>query len=132
MKNEIIIGIGSLVLSALTYFAGVIRTEKRYKFQSKEKRIDEFVNIFFSKYKGDGVVIALLSPSGIHNLQTDNEIMTALNALNNRLGFQPLRNWNEDIKSIGYKKFFDFVLENKIQLNTKTIVKAIEDMQVNV
>jgi hypothetical protein len=132
MSAEIIIGIGGIVLSVLTYFAGVIRTEKRYKSQAREKRIDEFVNVFFSRYKGAGVVIELLSSSGIHNFQNDDEIMTALNALRNRLGFHPLRNWKDEIETIGYKKFFDFVLENKIQLDTKTIDRAIQDMQVNV
>jgi hypothetical protein len=59
-------------------------------------------------------VIELLRSSGIHNLQSDEEIKSALEALRNRLGFHPLRNWNDDIKSIGYKDLFDFVLQNKI------------------
>ncbi|MBI4632297.1 MAG: hypothetical protein HY742_00165 [Deltaproteobacteria bacterium] len=129
MSAEIIIGIGGLLLSVLTYFAGVVRTERRYKSQLKERRIDDFVNVFFSKYKGAGVVIELLTSSGIHNMQNDDEIMAALETLRNRLGFHPLRNWNDDIRAIGYKKFFDFVLGNKVQLNPGTITMAINDMQ---
>lgn len=79
MTNEIIIGIDGLVLAALTYFAGVYRTESRYKKEQKEKRIDDFVNNFFLKYEGVGVVIELLIPSGINNLAEDKEIQTALN-----------------------------------------------------
>ena len=44
MRNELIIGLGGLLLSVLAYFAGVYRTEKRYKSQDKEKRLDKVLN----------------------------------------------------------------------------------------
>ena len=125
MTNEIIIGIGGLVLAALTYFAGVHRTESRYKKQQKEKRIGDFVNNFFQEYKGAGVVIELLIPSGINNLNDDEEIQTALNILKNRLGFHPLRQWNNEIESIGYKKFFDSIINSGKPINKSNISIAI-------
>ena len=125
MKSEIIIGIGGLILAALTYFAGVYRTELRYKKEKKEKRIDDFINNFFSKYGGAGVAIELLIPSGINNLNDDKEIQIALNNLKNRLGFHPLRQWNSEIENIGYKKFFDSIINSGKPINKSNIGIAI-------
>jgi hypothetical protein len=129
MNNEIIIGIGGLILSALTYFAGVYRTERCYERERREKRIDDFVNTFFSQYKGAGVVIEILIPSGINNLHTDEEIKSALENLRNRLGFHPLRNWNGEIEAIGYKKFLNYIVRSGKPLNSSNIGIAIIAIQ---
>lgn len=44
MPNEILIGLGGLILSALTYFAGVYRTEKRLNKEEKRQRIEAVFN----------------------------------------------------------------------------------------
>ena len=66
MDCDLIIAIGGFILAALTYFAGVNWAERRYKRLEKVNRIDGVVNLFFSTYKKDGVVIELLIPSGIN------------------------------------------------------------------
>jgi len=131
MGKDIIIGFGGLLLSVLTYFAGVIRTERRYKNQAKEKRIDDFVNTLFSKYRGGGRVIELLIPSGINDLQNDDEIKNALEKARNRLSFHPLRNWKSTIEAIGYKTFFDYIVKNGISLNKSNINNAINDIRTD-
>jgi len=125
MTNEIIIGIGGIILAALTYFAGVYRTEQRYKNQQKEKRINDFINNFFSKYQGAGVAIELLIPSGINDLNNDHEIQIALNKLKNRLGFHPLRQWNNEIENLGYKIFFNSIINSGKPINQSNIGIAI-------
>jgi len=125
MKSEIITGIGGLILAALTYFAGVYRTEKRYKNQQREKRIADFVKNFFSQYEGAGVAIPLLIPAGINNLSDDEEIQEALITLKNRLGIHPLRDRNSEIEIIGYKKFFDYMVNSGKSLTKSNIGVAI-------
>jgi hypothetical protein len=44
MENELIVGLGGLILAVLTYFAGVYRTERRYKRLEKTNRITNAVN----------------------------------------------------------------------------------------
>src|SRR5450755_1181239 len=39
MSNELLIGLGGLVLSVLTYFAGVRRTERRQRTDDREQRV---------------------------------------------------------------------------------------------
>jgi hypothetical protein len=48
MTNEILIGIGGLILGVLTYFAGVWRTEKRHATQDRDARI----RLVFERYMG--------------------------------------------------------------------------------
>ena len=129
MSAEIIIGIGGLLISVLTYFAGVARTERRYKSQAKEKRIDDFVNTLFSEYRDDGQVIGLLISSGINDLQNDDEIKNALEKVRNRLSFHPLRNWNNEIESIGYKTFFNYIVKNYerlFSLDPKALIHVVQ------
>jgi len=74
------------------------------------KRIDDFEKNFFEIYKNDGCVLECLIPSGIANLKNNKEIESGLGRLRNRLGSNPLRTWDNDVKKIGYKKFFKRVV----------------------
>lgn len=74
------------------------------------KRIDDFEKNFFAIYKNDGCVLECLIPAGIANLKNNKEIESGLARLRNRIGFNPLRTWNSDVKKIGYKKFFKRVV----------------------
>jgi hypothetical protein len=44
------------------------------------------------------------------DLKNNKEIESGLGRLRNRLGFNPLRAWNSNVKKIGYKKFFKRVV----------------------
>ena len=128
MGNEIIIGIGGLLLSVLTYFAGVVRTERRYKTQAEEKRIDHFIDNFNRNRKAGHSkrVIDHLIPGGINNLRDDKEIESALLNLERVHGRHPLRDNHEQIKQIGYKNFFLWSSKQRDKLTKDNINEFIE------
>lgn len=128
MKDEIIIGIGGLILSALTYFAGVVRTERRYKAQAEEERIAHFIDNFNNsrKFGHQKRVIEHLIPSGINNLKNDKEIESVLLNLERVHGRHPLQNNNEEIKQIGYKDFFIWSSKQRGSLTKDNINDFIE------
>ena len=77
MKNEIIIGIGGLILAALTYFAGVYRTDQRYRKQEKEKRIENVLNRYMEFAKtGQTAGLDGLQRAGIGTLNNDTETVS--------------------------------------------------------
>jgi hypothetical protein len=65
--NELLIGVGGLVLSVLTYFGGVWRTERRHRADDRAARIrrvfDKYMEFRRSNYTGgyDGLVKAGLA-----------------------------------------------------------------------
>ena len=76
MKTQIIIEIGGLILSVLTYFAGVLRTEKRNKEQARKNRIESVV----LKYMGlRRIIVYIPSKHGIFWLYISNLIDRKLN-----------------------------------------------------
>jgi hypothetical protein len=119
--EAILIGIGGIVLSVLTYFAGVIRTDRRHKAQAKDNRIDAFERAFFDSYGGGGYILRHLIPTGINNLVDDDEIKIALDRLQNRIGHHPLRDWNQRIEEIGYKSFFQHTAGSGMRLGSASI-----------
>ena len=129
MKNEIILTIGGLILSVLTYFAVVVRTERRNKDQDEEQRISKFIENFNNsrKYGHGRRVIDHLIPSGINNLQSHEEIEAALLRLEEVHGWHPLRDNNEEIKKFGYKDFFSWASKEKDKLTKDTIVEFIKN-----
>ena len=94
-----------------------------YQRSQRNIRIDNFINSFFDIYQGNGHILEVLIPAGIVNLKNDGEIETALEKLKNRLGIvhHPLRQWNDDIKKIGYKKFFQRVANGPGKLKKNSI-----------
>ena len=75
MKNEILIGLGGLVLSVLTYFAGVIRTKKQFAKDDRGNRIDRVVEHYVrlsQAHQNNG--LHGLIQAGIGNLKSDKEI----------------------------------------------------------
>lgn len=96
----------------------------------RKERIEDFTGSLISYYHGGyGPAIELLVRSGIHNLHDDAEIKAALEIASRILKFHPLRNWNDEVESIGYKKFFNFIRENKIELNSQSIIGTINEIR---
>jgi len=79
MTNEILIGLAGLVLSVLTYFAGVWRTERRHAREDREARVrrvfDKYMEFRRSNYTGgcDG-----LQKAGIATLISNDEVQEVL------------------------------------------------------
>jgi hypothetical protein len=97
------------------------------------KRIDVFEKNFFEIYKNDGCVLECLISSGVANLKNDKEIETGLGRLRNRIGFNPLRKWDNDVNKIGYKKFFQRVVigPGHDHFNKNTIQAFINSFKKN-
>ena len=116
MENELIIGIGGLILAVLTYFAGVYRTEKRYKLQEKNNRIANAVNRYMEFRKTNKTAgLDGLQKAGVANLMNDTEIREAVNLIINYGENDPLQRSALPMDEIDLKVFF--VEANKAKLN---------------
>lgn len=82
MSNELLIGVCGLLLSVLTYFAGIWRTERRHSKEDREARIhgvfDGYMNFRRSNVTGgtDG-----LQKAGIATLHSNDEILELVNRI---------------------------------------------------
>ncbi|HBR18212.1 MAG TPA: hypothetical protein DD725_11535 [Deltaproteobacteria bacterium] len=130
MTTEILIGIGGLLLSFLTYFAGVHRTEKRLSKDERNARIqnvlDKYMNFRRSNYTSglDG-----LQKAGIATLSTDNEIIELIDMIVKHGEKNPLGSYQESLSKAGLKKFFDFAANHNINFfdfPVEEIIKKIE------
>ena len=130
MTSEILIGIGGLLLSVLTYFAGVHRTEKRLSKDERNTRIqkvlDKYMNFRRANYTSglDG-----LQKAGIATLFTDDEIIELIDMIIKHGEKNPLGRYQESLSKVGLKKFFDFTANQNINfydLSAEEIIKKIE------
>jgi hypothetical protein len=75
MTNEILVGIGGLVLSVLTYLAGIWQTQRRHRKADREVRVrrvfDKYMDFRRTNYTGgyDG-----LQKAGIATLGSNEEV----------------------------------------------------------
>ena len=107
MSNEIIIGIGGLVLATLTYFAGVYRTEKRLEKDKAEERIAEVVKDYMhlrSTHKSSG--LDGLQKAGVATLADDSEVRTAAKQIMSYGENDPLQRKAFLLDDIDLKEFF--------------------------
>ncbi|MDD5173479.1 MAG: hypothetical protein PHV48_01460 [Candidatus Omnitrophica bacterium] len=109
MKNESIIGIGGIILSALTYFAGVQRGLQKEKRQRINDVFNKYMGFRKSNYTGgyDGLL-----KSGVATLKNDKEIRE-LYALIIQHGEKPPLEI-EKFRNVCLKKFFDYAIDEKI------------------
>jgi len=81
----------------------------------KESRIKDFINSYQNHYKGyGGNFLKPLIPSGINLLKNDDEIEESLNSLKLIYATHPLRDWDSEVKKIGYSKFFRHAVSRNI------------------
>lgn len=132
MTSEILIGIGGLVLAALTYFAGVRRTENRlYKVDQNEriqKVFDRYMEFRRTNYTAglDG-----LQKSGVAILESDEEIRELINLIlkhseNNPLGNPSLFN------KVNLKIFFDYAAKERVNFLRNNIDDFIKKSSAEV
>ena len=91
MTSALLIGLGGLILSALTYFAGVQRTERRHEKGEKESRINHVVDFYVkaSQAHMDSGLSGLMK-AGIGTLKNDQEIREACQRIINHGEHSPL------------------------------------------
>jgi len=122
------------LIGSLVALIGILVAINHFKVSQQNKRIDDFIQNFFQVYKGSGVVMELLLPSGINNLINDKEIEKALEKLKNRIGFPPFRQESriQFIKKYGYKKFFQYAIDKKIQINPTSVDLLMEELETEI
>lgn len=129
MTNELIIGIGGLLLSVLTYFAGVWRTEKRLAAEDRQTRVRRV----FEKYMGlrgtnrtggyDG-----LQKSGISTLRSNEEIQELINLIVAHGEIHPLGSDHEKVfNGVDLRKFFLYAAERQVNFLKTPVEDVIRD-----
>lgn len=119
----------NILIASLVALVTILVQLHIFNTKRRDQRIDDFITAFFNDYPGAGNILRLLMPSGINNLKNDKEIKIALGKLKNRLNVHPLRNWNDEIKTIGYKRFFNFFPQLNTTLTNKSIDIAINTLK---
>ena len=132
MKNEIIIGIGGLILSALTYFAGVYRSDRRYRKQQKEKRIENVLNRYMEFRKtGETADLDGLQRAGIGMLKNDKEIREVVDLIMKYGEKDPLQRRSLEMDGIDLKVFFEEARKKKINFfdskNLRIFIDSIKN-----
>ncbi len=113
----------SLLISLFTLWIVV----RHFYIGKRDKRIEDFVREFFRIFDRERIALKNLIPAGILNLENHKEIKLALEKIEKRIGFHPLRNWNRRIEEIGYFDFFTFVVSSNNILNKNSIDGLIND-----
>ncbi len=127
MGNDLLIGLAGLVLSVLTYFAGVRRTEKRLAKEDRETRVrrvfDQYMDLRRSKQTGgyDG-----LQRSGISTLQSNEEISELIQLIVAHGEKHPLgSNHAEVFRGVDLHRFFVYAASERVNFLTTPIEEVI-------
>jgi hypothetical protein len=130
MINEIFIGIAGLILLVLTYFAGVWRTERRYRKLDKKDRLDAVLNKYMD-FRHTNYTSGLdgLQKAGIAILHTDSEIRELVDRIiahgeKNPLGSKGL------LDSVDLKIFFDYAAKKGINFHMTRVEEIIKESGV--
>ena len=128
MKNEIIIGLGGLILLVLTYFAGVWRTESRHSQLDKRERMDAVYKSYMSfRHSGKTAGHDGLQKSGVATLVTDKEIRELADRIMAHGEADPLERQSGLLDSIDLKKYFDYAARERIKFLTVKVEDVIEN-----
>lgn len=128
----IIVGIGGLILAVLTYFAGVYRTEKRYKLQEKGKRVEDVVNRYM-EFRRTNKTAGLdgLQKSGIAILNSDAEIREVADIIIKYGENDPLQRNTLPIDEIVLKEFFAEAAKERVNLVSSSELKRFVNKLIN-
>ena len=132
MSSEILIGLGGLVLAALTYFAGVRRTEKRLCKVEQNERIQKVFNRYMD-FRRTNYTAGLdgLQKSGVAILKSDEEIRELINLILAHSEVNPLGNPNQ-FNDVNLKKLFDYVAKERVNFFSTKIEDIINKSNAKV
>lgn len=129
MSNEILIGISGLILSVLTYFAGVARTKKQNSVQDREERIFRVLEKYLefrrsSKTSGlDG-----LKKAGIATLESNAEVTELLDRIVAHGEPHPLGQEHAAVYSgVDLLRFFRYAAQNSVNFFRTPVEQVIKD-----
>lgn len=127
MSNELIIGIGGLVLSVLTYFAGVWRAEKRHDAIDKATRMNAVFDRYmeFRKSNHTAGMDGLLK-AGIATLESDAEIRELSNRIAAHGERHPLGDPDEQFENVNLKLLFEYAAKNRVNFLSISIEEVID------
>jgi hypothetical protein len=127
MSNELLIGLGGLVLGVLSYFAGVHRTEKRLRSDDRALRIrrvfDRYMGFRSSNYTGgyDG-----LQKAGAATLASHEEILELVQLIVAHGEKHPLgSNYDQAFAGVDLKAFFEYAASNRVNFLRTPIEEVI-------
>ena len=129
MSNELLIGLGGLVLSVLTYFAGVWRTERRHNTQDCEARVQRvFENYMDFRKRNYTAGYDGAQKAGIATLHSNDEIRAFTELVVNHSEQHPLGSDHAKVfKEVDLLKFFKYAAENRVNFLTTPIEKVIAE-----
>lgn len=121
MKSEILIGLAGLVLSVLTYFAGVQRTQKRLSREERNARIQKVLDKYMA-FRRSNYTSGLdgLEKAGAATLMSDDEVRELISLIVKHGEDNPLGSRAHLFDTVDFKEFFDYVINNRIDFfNTR-------------
>lgn len=129
MSTEILLTIGGLILSVLTYFAGVTRTKRQLATQDRETRIrlvlDAYMD-FRRKSKTDG--LDGLLKAGVATLASNAETYELLRLIVAHGENHPLgRDHATQFAGVDLPRFFRYAAENRINFFQVPAEQVIKD-----
>jgi hypothetical protein len=115
MTNELIIAAVGIVVSALTYFAGVQRTKQRYEKDDSETRIQKVVDEYqrLSEPRRDSGLSALIK-AGVLLVRNECEAREACHRLELRNSVSPLTPYDHELKDVDLLAFFRAIQEHRL------------------
>ena len=129
VTNELLIGIGGLILGVLTYFAGVWRTERRHAAEDRETRVrrvfDQYIQFRRTNYTGgyDG-----LQRAGVATLGSNAEIQELVRLIVAHGEAHPLgSNHGTVFRGVDLVKLFKYAAERRVNFLTTRIEDVIRD-----
>lgn len=127
MKEEILIGLGAIILSGLTYFAGVKRTEKKYLQTERQSRIQSVLEKYlqFLRTNTTGGLDGL-QKSGIATLASNDEILELIDLIVKHGKGHPFGSYSEMLKSEDLKALFDYSVRNDVNFFRTPLEEIIE------
>lgn len=128
MSAEILIALGGLILAALTYFAGVYRTERKYKKDDREARVASVVQAYM-EFRRTGKTAGLdgLQKAGAANLHTSEEVHQAIDRIIGHSEIDPLGSMRQKLEGRDLVVFFTYAARNRINFHRADIGKEIEN-----
>lgn len=122
-KDGLIIGFGGLLLSVLTYFAGVIRTERRYARSDREARIAKVLDAYLVAARTGRINgFPGLVQAGIATLENDAEIRSLMERI-----VQHGQKWDPRpvLQGLDAHEYFKYAIENHYNFE---IAKSAEEL----
>ena len=107
MSNELLIGLGGLVVSGLTYFAGVLRAKHRYDTSARDRRIQHVVDLYVEKAQAAVRSGAHgLHKAGVLTLLDDSECREACQRIAGHGERHPLEPYRAQLGGVDLRELF--------------------------